>query len=55
MWIVEKKVGIFTHYLTLSGKFQPGKDRANKFVSKEMAEIMAKAHGGVVRQLNKSG
>ena len=55
MWIVEKKVGIFVHYLTPSGKFQPGKDRANKFVSFEMAETMAKVHGGVVRQLNKSG
>ena len=50
MWIVEKKVGIFLHYLTPSGTFQPGKDRANKFASKEMAEIMAKIHGGVVRQ-----
>ena len=54
MWIVEKKVGIFIHYLTPSGKFQPGKDRANKFVSLEMAESMAKVHGGVVRQFNKS-
>ena len=54
MWIVEKKVGIFIHYLTPSGLFQPGIERANKFVSKEMAETMAKAHGGVVRQLNKS-
>ncbi len=54
MWIVEKKVGIFTHYLTYSGKFQPGIERANKFASVEMAEIMAKTHGGVVRQLDKS-
>ena len=54
MWIVEKKVGIFTHYLTLSGKFQPGMEKANKFASKEMAEIMAKSHGGVVRQLGRT-
>jgi hypothetical protein len=52
MWVVEKKVGIFIHYLTYSGKFQPGIERANKFASKEMAEIMVKVHGGVVRQLN---
>jgi hypothetical protein len=54
MWIVEKKVGIFIHYLTVSGKFQPGIERANKFASKEMAEIMVKVHGGVVRQVNNS-
>ena len=52
MWIVEKKVGIFTHYLTLSNKFQPGIEKANKFASKETAEIMAKAHNGTVRQIN---
>ncbi|MGL5806018.1 MAG: hypothetical protein ACRC11_11355 [Xenococcaceae cyanobacterium] len=54
MWIVEKKVGIFIHYLTLKGKFQPGIERANKFANQEMAEIMVKIHGGVVRQLNES-
>ena len=54
MWIVEKKVGIFTHYLTLSNKFQPGIKKAHKFASKEMAEIMAKSHGGVVRQLGRT-
>ncbi|HEY9767100.1 MAG TPA: hypothetical protein V6C71_01170 [Coleofasciculaceae cyanobacterium] len=54
MWIVEKKVGIFTHYLTFSGKFQPGMEKAKHFASKEMAEIMAKAHGGVSRQLDGS-
>jgi hypothetical protein len=48
MWIVEKKVGIFLHYLTPSGKFQPGIEKANKFVSLEMANTMAKVHGGVV-------
>lgn len=48
MWIVEKKVGIFIHYLTSSGKFKPGINLARKFASKEMAETMAKIHGGVV-------
>ena len=52
MWIVEKKVGIFVHYLTPSGKFQPGIEKANKFVSQEMARTMAKVHGGSIRQLN---
>ena len=42
------------HYLTPSGKFQPGIERAHKFASKEMAEIMVKVHGGVVSQINKS-
>ena len=51
MWIVEKKVGIFTHYLTLSNKFQPGIEKANKFASQETAKIMAKAHGGLVRKI----
>jgi hypothetical protein len=54
MWIVEKKVGIFTHYLTLSGKFQPGIDKAKHFPSKQMAESMVKVHGGTVRELNES-
>jgi hypothetical protein len=44
-WIVEKKVGIFTHYLNLSGKFQPGIEKANKFVSKQMAKATVKVHG----------
>ena len=52
MWIVEKKVGIFIHYLTLSGRFQLGIEKARKFPSWEMAKVMAKTHGGVVRQLN---
>ena len=51
MWIVEKKVGIFTHYLDSSSKFQPGIEKAKKFPSLEMAKIMAKVHGGLVRQL----
>ncbi|GAB4539935.1 MAG: hypothetical protein Tsb0014_30770 [Pleurocapsa sp.] len=54
MWIIEKKVGVFVHYLTLGGKFQPGIERANKFASKEMAEIMVKLHGGTIRQLNQN-
>ena len=54
MWIVEKKVGIFTHYLTLSGKFQPGKEKAKHFNSKQMAESMVKVHGGVIRQLDRT-
>lgn len=52
MWVIKKKVGIFDHYLTYSGNFQPGIERANKFASLEMAKIMAKNHGGVVCQLN---
>ena len=53
VWIVEKKVGIFVHYLTPSGKFQPGIEKAHQFFSQEMAQTMAKVHGGVVRQSNK--
>ena len=49
MWIVEKKVGIFVHYLTSSGLFQPGIDKASKFTSEETARTMAKIHGGIVR------
>jgi hypothetical protein len=54
MWIVEKKVGIFIHYLTLAGKFQPGIEKAKHFPSKQMAEAMVRVHGGVVRELNES-
>ena len=54
MWIVEKKVGIFIHYLTPSNKFQPGIEKASKFTSEEMARTMAKVRGGVVRQLNEN-
>ncbi len=53
MWIVSKQVGVFSHYLTTANVFQPGMERANKFVSKEMAEIMAKKYGGVVQSLTK--
>jgi hypothetical protein len=51
MWIVYKKVGIYTHYLTASGNFQPGLEKANKFASREMAEIIAKNKGGAVGEL----
>jgi hypothetical protein len=51
MWIVYKQVGIFTHYLTLSGQLQPNLERARKFPSQEMAEIMAKQHGAMVRKI----
>ena len=54
MWIVEKKVGIFIHYLTFLGKFQPGIEKAKHFTSKQMAEAMAKVHGGTVRQLDRN-
>ena len=54
MWIVEKKVGILTHYLTVSGKFQSGREKAKHFTSKQMAEAMARVHGGVVYQLNEN-
>lgn len=50
MWIVDKQVGVFTHYLTNSGIFQPGIEKATKFVSEKMAEIMAQKYGGTVRQ-----
>lgn len=52
MWVIYKQVGIFTHYLTNAGVFQPNIDRASKFASKEMAEIMAKKHGGIVTSLS---
>jgi hypothetical protein len=51
MWVITKKVGVFTHYFTAAAVFQPGIDRANKFASQEMAEIMAKKHGGTVTKV----
>ena len=54
MWIVEKKVGIFTHYLSPSGKFEPGKEKAKYFNSKQMAEAMVRVHGGMVREINEN-
>lgn len=51
MWIIYKQVGVFTHYLAPGGKFQPSLERASRFPSKEMADIMAKTYGGTVRQL----
>ena len=50
MWIITKKVGIFTHYLTERAIFQPGLEKANKFASQEMAEILTKKHGGQVEK-----
>ena len=46
MWIVEKRVGIFTHYLSLSGKFQPGIEKAKRFASKQIAESTIKIYEG---------
>ena len=51
MWIVYKQVGAFTHYLTPAGIFQPGIERAGRFSSQQMAEIMAKKHGAAIRQI----
>jgi hypothetical protein len=51
MWIVWKQVGLFTHYLTLSGLFQPGLKNARLYSSKEMAEIMAHKYGGKLHYL----
>ncbi|MBR8829640.1 MAG: hypothetical protein Cpurp_00375 [Chlorogloea purpurea SAG 13.99] len=50
---MSKQVGVFSHYLTTANGFQPGIERANKFVSQEMAQIMAKKYGGTVQPLNK--
>jgi hypothetical protein len=52
MWIIYKQVGVFTHYLTPAGIFQPGIERASRFSSQQMAEIIAKKHGGAVRQVS---
>ncbi|AFZ35390.1 hypothetical protein Sta7437_1832 [Stanieria cyanosphaera PCC 7437] len=52
MWIVYKQVGLFTHYLDSSGNFQPVLEKARKFPSEPMAEIMAKQHGGSIRKVN---
>jgi hypothetical protein len=48
MWIISKKVGVFTHYLTSAGTFTPSIDKASQFSSQEMADIMAKKYGGTV-------
>jgi hypothetical protein len=50
MWVVCKQVGIFTHYLTVSGSFKPVITEARRFSSQEMAEVMAKKYGGIVKQ-----
>ena len=52
MWVIWKKVGLFEHYLNASGQFQPKFDEAKKFPSKEMADIMAKQKGGIVRSIS---
>ena len=51
MWIISKKVGVFTHYLTPTGIFTPTMDKASKFSSREMADIMAKKYGGIVEAM----
>lgn len=52
MWIIWKKVGLFDHYLDATGKFQPILANAKQFSSREMADIVAKTQGGIVRPLN---
>ncbi len=52
MWLVWKKVGLFSHYLTKTGVFQPGMERAWQIKSSEMAEIMANKYGGTVQMLS---
>ena len=52
MWIIWKKVGLFEHYLNASGQFQPKLEEAKNFPSKEMADIMAKQKGGMVRSIS---
>jgi hypothetical protein len=51
MWIITKKVGVFTHYLNSTGTFTPSIDKASKFSSQEMADIMAKKYGGTVEAM----
>lgn len=46
MWVIWKQVGLFKHYLTLSGLFQPGLEKARLYSSKEMAEIIIEKYGG---------
>lgn len=52
MWLVWKQTGLFAHYLTVTGIFQPGIDRARQFSSKDMAESMSQIYGGTVRAVN---
>lgn len=51
MWVVWKQVGLFTHYLTLAGMFQPGLEKARRYSSQEMAEIMIGKYGGKLHYL----
>ena len=46
-----KKVGLFEHYLDATGAFQPRLELAKRYSSKQMADIMAKKHGGLVREV----
>lgn len=52
MWIIWKKVGIFEHYLGVSGVFLPNFAMARRFPSKTMADAMAQKYGGIVRELS---
>ena len=49
MWIIWKKVGLFDHYLDVNGVFQPKKENAKQYSSKQMADIIAKKQGGIKR------
>ena len=51
MWVVWKKVGIFDHYLGVSGQLLPNFETAQRFSSKAMADVMAQKHGGIVREI----
>ena len=44
-------MGLFEHYLDVTGEFQPRLDNAKRYPSKAMADIMAKTQGGMVRSL----
>jgi hypothetical protein len=46
-------VGLFSHYLNANGTFTPSIAQASQFVSKEMADIMAKKYGGSVEMMKK--
>ncbi|MGB8703162.1 MAG: hypothetical protein WCD18_27400 [Thermosynechococcaceae cyanobacterium] len=56
MWLIWKQVGVFEHYLTPAGHFQPSLEKAWKLSSQTMAEVMVKKYGGHLRELsNDSG
>lgn len=54
MWIIWKKVGLFDHYLDVNGVFQPKKENAKQYSSKQMADIIAKKQGGIVQALTEA-